>query len=87
MNNLDTNLLPLIAAVLAFLSGGSYLFPQEGIRGAGRVIGGLSFVVLGIYFGFVLQPALNLVLNAVASLFVVSGVVTVYCGVRKFRRR
>jgi hypothetical protein len=86
MNTLSTTV-PLIAAVLAFISGASYLFPQEGIRGAGRVIGGIAFVFLGFYFGFVLQPAIDRVLDAAAAMFVVSGVVTVVCGARKFMRR
>lgn len=78
-----SNNLPLIAAILALICGASYLFAAEGIRGAGRVVGGVSFIVLAVYFGFVATPALYVV----AGMFGAAGVITVVCGVRKFMRR
>lgn len=75
--------LPLIAALLAVVSGASYLFAAEGIRGAGRVVGGFVFIVLAFYFGLVVTPSLYVV----ALMFGAAGVVTVVCGVRKFMRR
>jgi hypothetical protein len=81
--NFLSNSLPLIAALLALVSGASYLFAAEGIRGAGRVVGGFVFIVLGFYFGLIVTPALYVV----AFMFAAAGVVTVVCGVRKFMRR
>jgi hypothetical protein len=82
MNYVCDNL-PLIAALLAVVSGASYLFAAEGIRGAGRVVGGFVFNVLAFYFGFIVAPALYVV----ALMFAAAGLVTVVCGVRKFMRR
>jgi hypothetical protein len=81
--SLVSNNLPLIAALLAVVSGASYLFAAEGVRGAGRVVGGFVFIVLAFYFGLVAAPALYVV----ALMFAAAGIVTVVCGVRKFMRR
>ena len=82
MSVLSSSILP-IATVLAVVASASLVFAAEGIRGAGRVVYGLSFLALAYYFGFVETPAPYLV----AGGFVLSGVVTVGFGVRKYMRR
>ena len=79
----DFNVLSVAAGVLSLVTGASYLFPQEGIRGAGRVLGGFAFLLLGAAFALS-GPAQS---TASALMFAVAGAVTIVCGARKFMRR
>ncbi len=77
--------LGVAAAIVATLS---FLAKNECIRGAGRIVGGVSSILLGWAI------ALDAVPNAVASLAVYEGYALLSCGVstslfglRKFLRR
>lgn len=69
-----------IGALLALLAALSLLFKSEAVRGAGRVVLGVSSLLVGFHFVFTS-------LTFGGWLFVLSGLVTVGSGVRKYLRR
>ncbi len=72
------------AATLAILlSTASFAWKNEGIRGAGRIVGGAGLAVLGLALTLILPAALFY--NAVT--IAVCGVATSLFGLRKFLRR
>lgn len=79
----------LIVAVLLAVTNAATLFAKnEGIRGAGRVIGGLAWLLFGSFL--LASPGGNESLPAytpLSWLVVVTGVITLGSGVRKFLRR
>lgn len=80
-------LLVLVAAVATLVVQTASLFSaNEGFRGAGRVFGGASILLLGI---FVHAAASNLgaLVSAAAVVIGLCGLITVAAGVRKYLRR
>lgn len=79
----------LVLAVLAAVLNAATLFAKnEGIRGAGRVILGVAWILFGSFL--LVSPGGNESLplyTPLSYLVVLSGVVTLGSGVRKFARR
>lgn len=77
-----------LAAVLAIASALTLLAQNEGIRGAGRVIGGFAWLFLGAFL--LINPvggdAIALY-TPLSWLVVLTGVITLGSGVRKYLRR
>jgi len=77
------------AALTALVSALSLLAKSEAIRGGGRVIGGLSWILVGAFllaltFG---TPGLPSPCGLLSGCLVFTGVVTVASGLRKYLRR
>lgn len=84
MNTLT--LLFFIAVALAVLNALSLLAKAESIRGLGRVVGGLSWIVFGVFALFL--PAAQAGGFAAASYVLIAcGVLGLGSGARKFARR
>ena len=85
---MTVSLLFAISALLALASALTLFAKNEGIRGSGRVIGGFAWICFGIFL-------LNAPINteslpgylAFSSLVVLTGVITLGSGVRKYLRR
>ncbi len=69
-----------IGALLALLAALSLLFKSEAVRGSGRVVLGVSSLLVGFYF-------VSSSLAFGGWLFLLSGLITVGSGVRKYLRR
>jgi hypothetical protein len=80
-----------LAAGLALISSGSLLAKDEGIRGLGRVMGGVSTVSQGLFLLSLSLSRRKRKMPGSATLFstviVLTGVVTLGSGVRKYLRR
>lgn len=78
----------LVAVLLAFANALTLFAKNEGIRGAGRIIGGLAWLAFGAFL--LASPGGNESLplyTPLSWLVVASGVITLGSGVRKFARR
>lgn len=81
---LSQTLLLTALVILAGLGSISLFFKTEGIRGLGRVAGGLSIVLTAVFiYADGAYASAQLLLGALA----VCGVVTMLSGLRKFSRR
>jgi hypothetical protein len=101
MTDFLLSFLPAAGAILFVLSAVSLFFKSEAIRGGGRVICGAAGVFVGGFFWVLTAytPVWATLLNGhspvpivsapgwVAAAFIISGLVTIGCGVRKFGRR
>jgi hypothetical protein len=76
----------LIAVVLGLLSALSLLAKAEALRGSGRIAGGLSTLLLGLFLLLVLNQH-SAVYQLLSAGVVLCGLVTVGSGVRKYMRR
>ncbi len=78
----------VIAVLLAFANALTLFAKNEGIRGAGRIIGGLAWLFFGAFL--IASPAGNESLplyTPLSWLVVLTGVITLGSGVRKYARR
>jgi hypothetical protein len=78
----------VVGIICAVVSTVSLFFANEGIRGGGRIVGGLAWIFIGLNFEL-LGDLESLPRNCVVGGFVlvICGVVTALFGVRKLRRR
>lgn len=77
-----------LAVLLAVANGATLFAKNEGIRGAGRVLLGLAWLLFGAFL--LVSPGGNESLplyTPLSWLVVLTGVVTLGSGVRKFARR
>lgn len=78
----------VLAVALAFASALTLLAKNEGIRGAGRVLGGLSWLFLGAFLLLSQVGSQSIPLYTPLSWVVVAtGIITLASGARKFLRR
>lgn len=83
-----TSSLFVLSVLLAFGCALTLFAKNEGIRGAGRVLGGFAWLFFGVYLLVVPAGAAIVPLYTPLSwLVVASGVITLGSGVRKFLRR
>jgi len=77
-----------LAAVLAIASALTLLAKNEGIRGAGRIIGGFAWLFFGAFL-LITQAGADVVSfhTPLSWLVVSTGVITLGSGVRKYARR
>ncbi|MGH9548702.1 MAG: hypothetical protein ACRD3W_04970, partial [Terriglobales bacterium] len=78
-----------LAAMLALISAGSLLAKNEGIRGAGRVCGGVSTICLGVFLLLLSRGAHSMPEGSTlfSAIVLLTGIVTFASGVRKYFRR
>lgn len=77
-----------VAVVLAVANAATLFAKNEGIRGAGRVLLGFSWLLFGSFL--IVSPGGNESLpfyTPLSYLVVLSGIVTLGSGIRKFARR
>ncbi len=77
------------AALTALASALSLLAKSEAIRGGGRIVGGISWILVGAFLLTLTYgtPGLPTPCGFLSGCLVFTGVVTVASGLRKFLRR
>lgn len=76
----------VVAVVLSLASTLSLLFKNEGVRGMGRVVGGIAWALVGVTVVAAPPSEVPFAL-ALGSSLIVSGLTTAALGYRKFKRR
>lgn len=86
---INSILLLLVGSFLSMAASGSLLFKSEAVRGAGRVVLGLAWVMMGVSLWMLAEVygVFKTPVTVAAVMLGISGVITLGSGVRKYLRR